>query len=89
MAGGYGRSSPPMSPGSPLTYSPQIPMEPIPKHDEVGRGGPYSHTEFAGWAAQPKLVPTVIVCESRCCVGAWPPRAGTPSAPFRAISPQH
>lgn len=61
----YARSaSPPMSPGSPLTYSPQIPMEPIPtKHEEAARGGGsvYGQTEFAGWAAQPKLVPTVFV----------------------------
>lgn len=53
-----------MSPGSPLTYSPQIPMEPIPsKPEEVARvgGSVYGQSEFAGWAAQPKLVPTVFV----------------------------
>jgi 5'-AMP-activated protein kinase regulatory beta subunit len=60
-AGSYDRGSPPV-PGSPLTYSPQVPMEPIPRGDEHGRGGSvYGQSEFAGWAAQPKLVPTVIV----------------------------
>ena len=44
-------------PGSPVTYSPQLPMEPL-KHD---LGSVYGHSEFAGWAVQPKLVPTVIV----------------------------
>lgn len=45
----YGsRGSPPV-PGSPLTYSPQVPMEPIPKGDEYGRGGSvYGQSEFAG-----------------------------------------
>lgn len=37
-------------------------MEPISKGDEYGRGGSvYGQSEFAGWGAQPKLVPTVIV----------------------------
>ncbi|PSC67363.1 SNF1-related kinase regulatory subunit beta-2 isoform B [Micractinium conductrix] len=58
---GYGRGSPPV-PGSPLIYSPQVPMEPIPRGEEHGRGGSvYGQSEFAGWGAQPKLVPTVIV----------------------------
>ncbi len=45
----YGsRGSPPV-PGSPLTYSPQVPMEPIPKGEEYGRGGSvYGQSEFAG-----------------------------------------
>lgn len=62
-AGTRGSASPPMSPGSPLTYSPQVPMEPIPtRGEEAGRGGSvYGQSEFAGWAAQPKLVPTVFV----------------------------
>ena len=55
--------SPPTSPGSPLTYSPQVPMEPIPQS-----GGPLGRDQAAefhgvsGWPAQPKLVPTVIIC---------------------------
>ena len=58
-------SGSPLTPGSPLTYSPQIAMEPL-KGDEYQRAGSvYGQTEFAGWAAQPKLVPTVLVCESR------------------------
>eukprot|EP00882_Tetradesmus_deserticola_P010062 GHRQ01010632.1.p1 GENE.GHRQ01010632.1~~GHRQ01010632.1.p1 ORF type:complete len:278 (+),score=82.35 GHRQ01010632.1:267-1100(+) len=53
--------SPPMSPGSPLTYSPQVQMEPIQKQDDSS--GQRPATEFvgaAGWPAQPKLVPVVI-----------------------------
>lgn len=56
--------SPPMSPGSPLTYSLQVAMEPLAKADDLAGGRPA--TEFvgaAGWPAQPKLVPVVIVCE--------------------------
>lgn len=56
--------SPPMSPGSPLTYSPQVAMEPIQKQDDSM--GQRPATEFvgaAGWPAQPKLVPVVIACE--------------------------
>ncbi len=57
-------SGSPLSPGSPLTYSPQIAMEPLSKGDEFQRGGSvYGQSEFAGWAAQPKLVPTVLVCK--------------------------
>lgn len=45
---GYGRGSPPV-PGSPLIYSPQVPMEPIPRGEEHGRGGSvYGQSEFAG-----------------------------------------
>eukprot|EP00877_Chromochloris_zofingiensis_P004634 jgi/Chrzof1/14171/Cz08g28030.t1 len=54
--------SPPMSPGSPLTYSLQVAMEPLAKADDLAGGRPA--TEFvgaAGWPAQPKLVPVVIV----------------------------
>ncbi|KAJ9522251.1 hypothetical protein QJQ45_008078 [Haematococcus lacustris] len=58
------RPSPPISPGSPLTYSPQIPMEPIAKvEDAISR--PRVEPEYqglAGWGpATPKLVPVVIV----------------------------
>ena len=62
--------SPADPPGSPLTYSPQLLMQP---HDAAG-GSPYGSRgagsavsdchAVAGWPAQPKLVPTVIVCES-------------------------
>ena len=54
QAHSYGRGSPPV-PGSPLTYSPQLAMEPtIVKGggggaDEFGRGGSvYGQSEFAG-----------------------------------------
>jgi 5'-AMP-activated protein kinase regulatory beta subunit len=58
-AGGAGAPGPSGSvPGSPVTYSPQLPMEPL-RHD--GAGSVYGPSEFAGWGAQPKLVPTVIV----------------------------
>lgn len=47
-ASSYDRGSPPV-PGSPLTYSPQVPMEPIPRGNEHGRGGSvYGQSEFAG-----------------------------------------
>jgi 5'-AMP-activated protein kinase regulatory beta subunit len=51
--------SPPV-PGSPITYSPQLPMEPLAKHGN-DTGSIYGHSEFAGWAAEPKQVPTVIL----------------------------
>jgi len=54
--------SPPMSPGSPLTYSPQVAMEPLSRDDGAGPRGP-DFVGAAGWPAQPKLVPVVIVCE--------------------------
>lgn len=61
--------SPPVSPGSPLTYSPQVPMEPIAharsRHDHDSSAQRLG-TEFvgaAGWPAQPKLVPVEITCE--------------------------
>ncbi len=61
--------SPPLSPGSPLTYSPQMPMEPLARAEEAaGRQGPEFHG-LAGWPAQPKLMPVVIVCE-------WQPGQG-------------
>lgn len=50
------RSGSPSVPGSPLTFSPQVPMEPLGRTEEESLG----QTEFAGWAAQPKLVPTVF-----------------------------
>lgn len=52
-------SGSPSIPGSPVTYSPQLPMEPMPARDFGG--SVYGQTEFAGWAAQPKLVPTVFL----------------------------
>lgn len=64
--GHYARpSSPPLSPGSPLTYSPQIPMEPL-SRAAAADGGPRTaqQPEFhgvAGWPAQPKVVPVVFV----------------------------
>ncbi|GLC36564.1 hypothetical protein PLESTB_000162400 [Pleodorina starrii] len=58
----YRHASPPISPGSPLTYSPQIPMEPISRAEDVttNRGAPEFHG-LAGWPALPKVVPVVIV----------------------------
>ncbi|KAK9820387.1 hypothetical protein WJX72_009820 [[Myrmecia] bisecta] len=60
----YLSTSPPCSPGSPLTYSPQVVMEPIatarPEDMMLGRSAAEFHG-VAGWPAQPKLVPTVIV----------------------------
>lgn len=66
-------SGSPLTPGSPLTYSPQIAMEPLSKGDEYQRAGSvYGQSEFAGWAAQPKLVPTVLVCECAAGRGGGP-----------------
>lgn len=53
-------------PGSPLTYSPQLSMM-TPAADANGMplgsgGGDYN--AVAGWPAQPKLLPTVIICAS-------------------------
>eukprot|EP00955_Chlamydomonas_euryale_P100042 365255-Chlamydomonas_euryale.AAC.21 len=66
--GAYARpsTSPPFSPGSPLTYSPQIAMqrhfqEPISKSDDRGRPGGAEFNGVAGWPAT--VVPVVIVCE--------------------------
>lgn len=66
-----------MSPGSPLTYTPQIPMEPLAKVDDTG--GHRHATEFvgaAGWPAQPKLVPVVVTCEQQPALiqqaAGWP-----------------
>lgn len=54
--------SPPCSPGSPLTYSPQVPMEPISKPEDITtRSNIPEFHGVAGWPAQPKLVPVVIV----------------------------
>lgn len=57
-----GGHSPPPSPGSPLVYSPQVAMEPI--LPQGGRGQESDMHGISGWPAQPKLVPTVIVCTS-------------------------
>ena len=47
----------PSIPGSPVTYSPQLPMEPLKTFGGVEFGG-----DSAGWGmAEPKGVPTVIV----------------------------
>jgi len=62
--------SPPVSPGSPLTYSPQVPMEPIARHDHDSSAQRLG-TEFvgaAGWPAQPKLVPVEITCKCSMAV---------------------
>lgn len=64
VPGVYPSSSPPLSPGSPLTYSPQVPMAPLAKPDEPARMR--TEPEFHGLAgcyATPKLMPVVIVCE--------------------------
>ena len=57
----------PASPGSPLTYHPQMQMEPLMPpslSDTFALSGRQTPHEFhlAGWPAQPKLVPTVITC---------------------------
>lgn len=69
--------TPPESPGlgSPLTYTPQVPMEPLPGPGQEGfsLGSPPPSTpqaaggltEFhgvAGWASPPTLIPTVLQC---------------------------
>ncbi len=62
-----------LDPGSPLTYSPQLAMM-APAEEANGlplNGGHCS--SVAGWPAQPKLLPTVIICES------------PPSDPLRAV----
>lgn len=62
-----------LDPGSPLTYSPQLAMM-APAEEANGlplNGGHCS--SVAGWPAQPKLLPTVIICE-------FPP-----SDPLRAV----
>mmetsp|Transcript_8523 Transcript_8523/g.14632 ORF Transcript_8523/g.14632 Transcript_8523/m.14632 type:complete len:261 (-) Transcript_8523:724-1506(-) len=58
----YAAASLPLSPGSPLTYSIQVPMEPLSKHEDLmatsrGRTEP----EFHGWPATPKILPVVII----------------------------
>lgn len=55
--------SPPVSPGSPLTYSPQVAMEPIARHDSSAQRLGTEFVGAAGWPAQPKLVPVEITCE--------------------------
>jgi 5'-AMP-activated protein kinase regulatory beta subunit len=67
---GFHVGSPPTSPGSPLTYSPQVAMEPLTRQEDVM--GQRHATEFvgaAGWPAQPKLVPVVITCKAPCAAG--------------------
>lgn len=54
-----GGISSPFAPGSPLVYSPQMPMEPFPGRADAYRSG-LSSAEFAGWSAQPKVVPTIL-----------------------------
>lgn len=57
---GYGGSAQPPSPGSPLTYGPQLAMQPMSRVPE------YSSKSSADipftCPAQPKLVPTAIAC---------------------------
>jgi hypothetical protein len=81
--GSFALGSPPLSPGSPLTYTPQVAMEPIAArhhhhHGEHDASAQRLGTEFvgaAGWPAQPKLVPVEITCECggvRVCVCVCP-----------------
>ncbi len=69
----YRPASPPTSPGSPLTYSPQVAMEPFSKDEFPSAAARTTHpAEFhgpSGWPAQPKLVPTVF----SCMVFGWEP----------------
>lgn len=53
--GVYSASGSPNVPGSPIMYSPQLPMEPM--HDSAFNYG----SEYAGWDAELKTVPTVFV----------------------------
>ena len=61
----YGDVSLPFSPGSPLTYVPQMPMEPaLSRSEDASRASPSEFkSEVAGWPTQPRLVPTKILCE--------------------------
>lgn len=52
--------SSPMMPGSPLTYTPQIPMEPIAKPDASAAQSSQDYAGLSAWPAQPKLVPVVF-----------------------------
>ena len=52
-------SGSPNVPGSPITYSPQLPMEPISLGGAIDFGT--MQGEFSGWSAEPKTVPTVFV----------------------------
>jgi hypothetical protein len=67
--------SPPTSPGSPLTYTPQVPMEPIAhaharhEHDSSAQRLGTEFVGAAGWPAQPKLVPVEITCEHSSRLG--------------------
>ena len=63
----YGDVSPPFSPGSPLTYVPQMPMEPALSRSEDTSMHRGSYSEFrsdvAGWPTQPRLIPTKLLCK--------------------------
>jgi hypothetical protein len=73
--------SPPVSPGSPLTYTPQVAMEPIAhaharhEHDSSAQRLGTEFVGAAGWPAQPKLVPVEITCE--CKLQAQQPQGTT------------
>ncbi|KAL3133479.1 hypothetical protein ABBQ38_007342 [Trebouxia sp. C0009 RCD-2024] len=54
----YNDVSPAFSPGSPLTYVPQMPMEPALSRSE---DRPSNSPDGAGWPLQPRLVPTKIL----------------------------
>eukprot|EP01026_Neomeris_dumetosa_P068930 TRINITY_DN67813_c0_g1_i3.p1 TRINITY_DN67813_c0_g1~~TRINITY_DN67813_c0_g1_i3.p1 ORF type:complete len:161 (+),score=11.69 TRINITY_DN67813_c0_g1_i3:107-589(+) len=64
------KTRPPSVIGSPLTYSIQGSMEPPGRSSQESLTGT---TEYAGWAAQPKTVPTVIVWnhQGEQCVEIW------------------
>jgi 5'-AMP-activated protein kinase regulatory beta subunit len=51
----------PLTPGSPLTYTPQMPMEPIRSSEPSATTSNAEYTGVAAWPAQPKLVPVVFV----------------------------
>lgn len=55
----YGASDSPSVPGSPITYSPQLPMEPM--YDGMNRSGGLPFGEYGVSSSEPKAVPTVIV----------------------------
>jgi len=55
----YGASESPNIPGSPITYSPQLPMEPM--YDGMNRSGGIQYGDYVMSSLEPKSVPTVIV----------------------------
>jgi hypothetical protein len=85
--------SPPLSPRSPLTYSPQVPMEPIAhahvrhEHDSSAQRLGTEFVGAAGWPAQPKLVPVEISCKRAAagCAVAAPAVAQAVRATGRAM----